>query len=141
MRRRKLLVALAGLAMVVAAGTFILWPRAVVLEPRPLRATRQNYDRIRIGITRAEVEASLGPPGDYTTGPTHPTGRDHGVEGSSLVCASVTQWLTDNGSIVVEFDARGRVRGWSWGGTQRVEQGPLDTLLWNANRQWHRWFP
>ena len=61
MRRRKL-IALAGLAVLVAAGAFVLWPR-------PDRITRANYDRIRMGMSRAEVEAILGPPGDYTTGP------------------------------------------------------------------------
>ena len=60
MRRRKLLVVLAGLA-VVAAGVVVLWPR-------PDRITRENCDRIRPGMTRAEVEAILGPPDDYRTG-------------------------------------------------------------------------
>jgi hypothetical protein len=23
----------------------------------------------------------------------------------------------------------------------KVEQRPLDNLLWRAKRQWHRWFP
>ena len=39
MRRRKLLVALAGLAVVVAAGAVVLWPH-------PVRATRENYFHI-----------------------------------------------------------------------------------------------
>jgi hypothetical protein len=79
-RRRKLLVALAGLAVVVAAVVVVLWPR-------PDRITQENYDRIRVGglwgedwathdnrapvkkgMTRTEVEAILGPPGDYRTG-------------------------------------------------------------------------
>jgi hypothetical protein len=60
MRRRKLLVALA-LAVAVAAA-------AVVLLPRPDRIAREDYDRIRPGMTRGEVEAILGPPGDYRTG-------------------------------------------------------------------------
>ena len=44
MRRRTLLVALAGLAVVVAAGVVVLWPR-----PAPEQITRENYDRIRVG--------------------------------------------------------------------------------------------
>src|SRR5262245_23034627 len=61
MRRQTLLVVLAGLAVVVAAGAVVLWPRAD-------RITLENYDRIRDGMTRAEVEAILGPPGDQRTG-------------------------------------------------------------------------
>jgi hypothetical protein len=138
MRMRKLQwVAAAGLVALAGVAAFVPWPR----PSRPFLATRQNYDRIRVGMTRAEIEASLGPPGDHTTGPTRPTGRDHGVDGSGLVCASVAHWFTDDGWIAVEFDAKGRVRGWSWRGTKRAEQSPLDNLLWRAKRQWRRWFP
>jgi hypothetical protein len=49
MRRRTLLLALAGLAVVVAAG-------AVQLRPREDRVTRANYERIQIGMSRADVE-------------------------------------------------------------------------------------
>jgi hypothetical protein len=64
MRRRKLLVALAGLAVVGAAGAVVLWRRSA-------HVTRASCDRIRVGMSRAEVEAILGgPPGDYRAGPT-----------------------------------------------------------------------
>jgi hypothetical protein len=63
MRRRKLLVVLAGLAVVAAAAVAIaLWP-----QPASSLMTRQNFDRIRQGMTQAEVEAILGSPGDYRT--------------------------------------------------------------------------
>jgi hypothetical protein len=42
MRRRTLLVVLAGLAGVVAAGVVVLWPL-------PDGITREDYDRIRPG--------------------------------------------------------------------------------------------
>jgi hypothetical protein len=54
MRRRKLLVALAGLAVVVAAGAVVL------LRSRPNRITRENCDRTKEGMSRA-VLAGLGP--------------------------------------------------------------------------------
>ena len=39
-----------------------------MLWPRPDRITRENYERIRVGMSSAEVEAILGgPPGDYRT--------------------------------------------------------------------------
>jgi hypothetical protein len=126
-------VVLAGLAAVVAAADIVLW------APQS-RVTLENFDRIRVGITRAEVEAGLGLPGDHTTGPTRPTGRGYGVD-LGLVCASVSHWVTDDGSIVVEFDAKGRVCGCAWKPTERVKQGPLENLLWRDKRQWHRWFP
>ena len=43
MRGRKLLVALAGLAVVVAAGLVVLWPRPI--KPG---LTQENFDRVRI---------------------------------------------------------------------------------------------
>jgi hypothetical protein len=49
--------------MLLAVGGFVLWPRAD-------RLARENYERVRRGMSRPEVEAILGPPGDYRTGPT-----------------------------------------------------------------------
>jgi hypothetical protein len=45
MPRRKLRVVLASLAVVVAAGAVVPWPR-------PDRITQDSYDRIQEGITR-----------------------------------------------------------------------------------------
>jgi hypothetical protein len=56
MRRWKLFVALVGLAMLVAG--------AVVLWPPPKLITRESFGSIRTGMTRAEVEAIVGSPGD-----------------------------------------------------------------------------
>jgi hypothetical protein len=49
MRRRKRL-AVVGLAVLVAVGALVLWPR-------PDRITRENGDRIKDGMSRAEVGA------------------------------------------------------------------------------------
>ena len=51
---------LAGLAMVVAAGVPVLWHRSS-------RVTRENFSQIGMGMTKAEVDEILGPPGDYRT--------------------------------------------------------------------------
>jgi hypothetical protein len=162
MRRRKLLVALTGLAVVGAAGAVVvLWPRA------PSRITRENFDRICEGMSRAEVEAILGPPGDYRTG--------HGETGSTTT-GSFTEymdwtpdpgpdiapipvlnwsrfpgqspevphlwasWLSDSFEIQIAIDHSGGVAG-AEGYPRRTTQGPLDSLLWHAKRQWRRWFP
>jgi hypothetical protein len=50
-----------GLAVVVAVGVVVLWPRAD-------RITKENLGRIRLGMSAAEVEVVLGPPGDYRSG-------------------------------------------------------------------------
>jgi hypothetical protein len=46
---------------------------ALLLAPTPRRAsaiTRENFDRIQVGMTKADVEAILGgPPGKYTDRP------------------------------------------------------------------------
>jgi hypothetical protein len=163
MRRRKVLVGLGGLAVVVAAGTVVLWPRAE-------RVTRENFDRIQIGMSQADMEAILGPPGDYRTGlgeaGVDRTGLgEHGVVvdmqnmywvpddpdstlpnwGRNLANrpeepASWATWSSDSFEIVTHFDHSGGVAH-LWGYPRRTTQGPVANLLWRAKRQWHRWFP
>jgi hypothetical protein len=156
MRRRKLLVVLAGLAVVVAVGTVVLWPR-------PDRVTRENYDRIRTGMGRAEVEAILGQPGDYRRGlgETGSTTTDYMIwtpdpgtdiapipllnwskfpgqsPESSLLWAN---WMSDSFLVGIGIDDSGNVVN-KIGEPRRTTQGPLDNLLWRVKRQWHRWFP
>jgi hypothetical protein len=48
MRRRKLLVALAGLALVTAAAAVVLWPE------HDLGFTAENCRRVREGMSRAD---------------------------------------------------------------------------------------
>jgi hypothetical protein len=130
MRRRTLLVALAGLAVVVTVGVVALWPR-------PERITRENYDRIKQGMSRSQVESILGLPGDYRTGPTayeevlpeyKPTNR--------------MEWWTDTLIIIIDFDEAGLAYEYHRLRLGRtVQQSPVDNLLWRAKRQWHRWFP
>jgi hypothetical protein len=73
MRRRTLLVAGGGLAVVVAAGAMVLW------SPTNL-VTEENCKRIHQGMTRTQVEEILGPPGDYTTGPVKLPGDSHTID-------------------------------------------------------------
>jgi hypothetical protein len=154
MRRRTLLVVLAVLAVVVAAGV-VLWPRP------PSRITRENFDRIREGMTRAEVEAILGPPGDYRTHfgqtadgnggehgwlpdpdeykPAIATWRDAGENPFGKFNGEAT-WVGDTVLVLVVIDDTGRVLE-----TDTLERrrlgGTIDNLLWRAKRQWLRWFP
>ena len=149
MRRRTLPVVLAGLAVMVAAGAVVLWPRKD-------RITQENYDGIRMGMSRAEVEEILGLPGDYRTGPGATNlGRDviawvidpdvHPYPPSSWSKIdegphSWGYWLGDSFQISVAIDDSGQVQEMH-GFPRRTTQGVFDNLLWRAKRQWHRWFP
>jgi hypothetical protein len=147
MRRRKLLVALAGLVVVVAAG-------AVGLRRRADRVTRANYDRILTGMSRADVETILGPPGDYATVPFD-NGSGTKLDPSDVYSEVVRSfstgdarnrdracWCGNDRVIVIAFDGpNGRVVGCSFMQPRRLNQSPLDNLLWRLKRQWHRWFP
>jgi len=155
MRRRTLLVVLVVLAVLVAAGVVVLWPRED-------RITREKFDRICEGMSRAEVEAILGPPGDYSSGPLqyartslyaffssgpHPT--DDFVLSSPLKIkmrdertqVDRVEWRTDRQIATVYYLPSGRVRIMGFSDVARLDQSPFANLLWRAKRQWHRWFP
>jgi hypothetical protein len=140
MRSRKLRWALtAGLVALAGVAAFALWPR-------PNRVTRENCARIRQGMTRAEVDALLGPPGDYRTGPVD---YDRGLV--PLKIAPITmpwetsddddRWAGDSAYLAVRFDPEGRVGSWYVVPTSKAAQSPLGNLLWRLGRQWRRWSP
>jgi hypothetical protein len=137
-RRWKLLVALAWLTVVVAAGMVMVWPR-----PSSERITRQNYERIVSDMTPSDVEVILGPPGDYRTGPTQERGAAESAWLSATHESSVPTtygeyWHCDSATILVLIDADGLIGKHHW--PCRLK-GPIDTLLWRAKHQRHRWFP
>jgi hypothetical protein len=137
--------------MVIAAGVVVLWPTS------PNRITQENCDRIAKGIRLAEVEAILGPAGDYRTGlgesafeggcwiddvdgswpawSVLPSGSE---TGEMRKCAT---WVNDTGIIGIDFDCSDAVLARSFYTRRKVEQSTLDNLLWRLKRQWHRWFP
>jgi hypothetical protein len=160
MRRRKLLAAVVGLAVLVAVGVFALWPQAG-------RVTRENYQRIRIGMTLAEVETILGPPGDYRSGRGETDyGGDDGPaywqvdpepypkplvwgnthwstkEGDSWPSRKGRWgvWVSDSAIISVIVDDAEHVVE-MYASNRRMTQSFFDNLLWRAKRQWRRWFP
>ncbi len=140
MRKRKLLLgALAGLLVLAGSGAFL------ALRPAPpSRVTRENYDCIKAGMTEAEVEAILGPEGDYRSGPT-----DRGPRTEEILLPEPLQtrsrptpytsrwghWQGDNGQIDVGYNAEKAVMK-RFFPCQRVEQFPLGNLRWQAERQW-----
>jgi hypothetical protein len=159
MRRRKPLSVLAvGLAVVVVVGAFALWPGQS-------KITRESFDRIQKGMSRAEVEAILGgPPGDYRTvctvwtvdDDTEPFTvcsidsqalnaavwgyeRDQGEPVSSGEPVTGT-WYGNNGSVQIHFSPD-VVEDKHFLPTVEREQTPVGNLFWRAKRQWRKWFP
>jgi hypothetical protein len=135
MRRRKLLVALAGLAVVSAVGSSLF-----VVGPRANRITKENFDHIRGGLSRSEVEAILGPAGDYRTGPTYPRlAVSYGSFGGNTT--GWVEWTADGTLVEIVFDDAGRVGVHGYEKLSRRPKRPIGDLLWRVQRQWHRWFP
>jgi hypothetical protein len=148
-------------AVLIAAGTFVLWPHEE-------RVTKANFDRIQVGMSRATVEAMLGgPPGDYRTvrtedeyigpffdarGPTPVADRPY-TQTIYYDCGLRGEWFGNEGRVEVFFEsglvAKSRVAGLGngiipskkfWPSTNR-DLDPLDNLVWRAKRQWRKWFP
>jgi hypothetical protein len=134
-------VALPGLAVVVATGVVVLWPRQD-------RITQKNFALILVGMSRADVEVILGPPGDYTTGPLTVGGSftisPWHVNATRLYPndenGTPYDWLTDTGWYTVTFDDSGKVEGRDFESATKAKQGTVDNLLWQVERQWRRWF-
>jgi hypothetical protein len=126
---QKRIEALAVGLLVVGIAALLLWPE----PPEPDRVTQENFDRISDGMSRAEVEAILGPPGDSTSEPPsqlYPSLKSLGLD-----------WDADTAWVSIGFDDSGGVVRKRFYSMSRREQGPLDNLLWRAKRQWRRWFP
>lgn len=141
-RRRKLQWALARLAVLIAACSFAFWPR-------PARITRESFRLLKEGMSRAEVEAILGPPGDYASGDTESDGAATGRDYESIMTVEAYlprprsswqgDWNGDRIKIHVALNLEGKIFLAWCGPRQPVDHGPLGNLLWRAKRQWH-WF-
>jgi hypothetical protein len=96
-----------ALAAVVLAGFWYF------LAQRPaVGATPANFARVRLGMSKQEVEALLGPPGDYLSAWTLVEGIYYSAENSEKLAApaaSEGSWYTPEGRFVVRYDARGEV--------------------------------
>jgi hypothetical protein len=155
MRRRTLLVVLAGLAVVGAVGVVVLWPKPITPG-----LTQESFDRVEEGMTRPEVETLLGKASSFDGGglrvlppsgvlpPTHP---DWGIwrwdDRASLPpedggTAPSGQWLyVVTTAASVSFDTSGRATSKYSEIFAVREPFSISSLLWRAKRQWHRWFP
>ncbi len=114
MSRRNRLAVLLGIPVALVAAAVALW----LLWPR-IAITPENGERIRLGMTRSEVEEILGgPPGDYA-GPEAfaAAGRCGDPMDARAVIRRWSgepderwqQWLSDDALVLVHLDAHGRV--------------------------------
>jgi hypothetical protein len=116
------------------------------------RISRENALRITEGMTKAEVEDILGPPGDYTTAPTRWSVFSPDFEFSRRTLDPVKArflgtdfshpaiWSSDTDHVeVVYCDSAAVIVRYVT--CERLPQSILDSLLWRAKRQWRRWFP
>ncbi len=140
MRTRKLRwVVAAGLVTLAGLGAFVLWQR-----PSPV--TRANFYRVRGAMNARQVEAILGSPGDYTTGPVClRIGVDTGSEERNSFDDTpytpdtlLQRWWTDTDCISVHYNLAGTVSEARYNTVTPFERDPLSRLRWLWDRLWHR---
>jgi hypothetical protein len=134
----------------LVVGAFLLWPH-------PDHITRANSDRIREGMSREELYALLGPPGDYRSVRTEDTNplwfvsyiptsaeiarteydREHVfVVRINLVSGPMERltWLGNEGDLHVWFRSE-RVSTSGFVPREKKPQSPLEDLVWRVKRQ------
>jgi hypothetical protein len=103
------------------------------------RFLEESFCKLRPGMPRAEVEAILGPPGDYSSAPTireegpvpSPVPKpnpDISALADAADCFFVT-WQHDTGHLEVRFFKDGTMVGASFWRCRKAAQGPGDWLL------------
>jgi hypothetical protein len=151
MRWRKLRWVLAGLAVALVA---LLSAGEILLHPPPNRVTKTNCDRVLRSMTLAEVEAILGPPGDYRTGrgttrtfvntwdANWPPVDDSPARSQGIEWPRYGQvvWISDSAYACIGFNGHALVAN-IYSLDRQITDAPLDRLLWRAKRQWRHWFP
>jgi hypothetical protein len=158
MRWRKLLARVAVLCLVavlLTAALLAFWPETAA---EPTRVTKENLHHLRRSMvrgvtsmywyegTRTQVEAVLGPPGDYRTQPgtfdssichvCFPPGTGRNLPLTELV------WLADTIEIHVVVDASDNVVGIGESNFKYISTASeWERFCWVLKRRWHRWFP
>ena len=148
MTKRRLIVGLPLLALALFGAFLVVGPSAAP------RISVKNYERIQGGMTPADVNAILGPPGDYSTRP-----RDMDIErfvtDFRIFDAKAfeegmkakhggpdsRQWRNDRLTIVVFFGPTDRVVAMLHDPTGTADLGPFGNFRRGIEKVWHRWFP
>jgi hypothetical protein len=139
---------LAPIAILAIAVLAVMLP-----VPPPSPVTEENLSWLRMGMlsrkmTRADVEAILGPPGDYRSREVAYQASGGWLGGTRVGLrlkpgekATEEQWLGDTIRIRVLFNAAGLAADSDVDPATQSKQGTLDHLVWRAKRQWRQWFP
>jgi hypothetical protein len=145
-RPKKWRIVMAIALLLLTADTLLPHPSA----PKS-RVTMANFNRIRLksydswkepGMNRAQVEAILGPPGDYRTSLTlnspRPPAPPKGGFGGTLTCLA---WEGDTVSIHVFVDPAGIAEDKNSVNNMLAEPTASGYLLWQAKCVWRSLFP
>jgi hypothetical protein len=118
---------------------FVFWPRSD-------RITPGNYECIHSGMTRDEVEAVLGAPGDHSSGPA--VGEDElwwRLRFQLLDRGwSESTWIGDSAFITVTYENTPSgivVKGSTYQPMEQADVGLFARFLWRAKRQLVRCIP
>jgi hypothetical protein len=127
--------------LVGAAAVLMVW--WVLVEPPHIWLGSDPYARLEVGMSRRQVEAELGPPGDYRSGATvvGPGTSNKLVNYDPRSVAVISEWLNDRWVFVVAFDGDGRVVRMFLRDNTWEKQGRFENLLWRTKRLWREWFP
>jgi hypothetical protein len=131
-------LALIGATTLVIASASLLWPS---------RVARETANRIHPGMSRAEVEAILGPKAELIYRPLVPSQKPQQVvqdAGSrqAIACVPVYRWGDDSGAIWITFDDARRVDDvYYYPPRQIVDPSFLESLCSWVKSKWQRWFP
>jgi hypothetical protein len=126
-RTRRLL--LLALPAVLALGlvAWLLWPRTAITT-----ITEQNAEKIREGMTVAEVEAILGGPGrSESPGRFLPAMSNEQFREIAIRFRPAephSEWQSNQVRVLVRFDPEGRVQEWTCFPVRRESESPVDML-------------
>jgi hypothetical protein len=109
-KRRLKWLAAASATLVLAAA--VAW----FLRPAGPPITAETYERLRPGMTRAEVEGVLGGPGRtrqdcvrWMDNRSPTTGLGSDLDNGQRTNPGIRYWYQDSGIIIVQFDADDRL--------------------------------
>jgi hypothetical protein len=108
--------------------------------------TPETFARLHNGMTLAEVETVLGPPGNYTTQRpryelTEAIIKQLKNSYREEADRDVEFWQYNDVYLEIVFDNEGKVLNIQCNSMPTPNGGPLDNLFWRMKRQWRRWFP